>query len=70
MIFHAIIFLVFSYITFKLYPSTANILAWFFVGLGVFIKLISGQEQLLFLSYMAYLFVLTLTTIVTKGDYY
>lgn len=70
MLFHAVIFLIFSYITFKLYPSTANILAWFFVGLGVVINYISGQEQLLFLAYISFLFVLTLTTIVTKGDFY
>jgi len=70
MIFHAIIFLVFSYITFKTYTTPATILGWFFVGIGLFIYLISDQTGLLFISYMMYMATLTLTALVTEGDFY
>lgn len=70
MLFHAIIFLIFSYITFKIYPSTVLILSWFFVGVGVFINFNTGQTGLLFIAYMMYIVTLTLTAIVTEGDFY
>lgn len=69
MLFHAIVFLVFTYITFKVYPSTAVILTWLFVGLGVFLTYLGQSEGLLMVSYIIYIITLSITAIVTSGDF-
>lgn len=70
MIFEGIILLLFGYITFKVYPSTLLILNWLFVGFGVFLKYAGSTNGLFVAACIFFVISLSITAMVTEGDFY
>lgn len=69
MIFYALIFLAFTWVTFKKYPSPALILSWMFAGIGVMTYVNGTSQALMMVSFILYIIVLSITAMVTGGEY-